>query len=362
MNILYLTPDHLDYLSDQLYSGLCQVLGWESVVDFPYKSHYHDPTLTTPYILQTPGRRYESGEILELLRNRSFDLVVLSAIRPMPLDTMKRLRDHVPLPPAILVDGDDGPDIQTDLFNQYHCRLYFKREYRWSGGPHLRDRWERWRWFGLNRDLVSRTYPLQFSAVVEALPSQHGRDKDVDVSFFGLASHRQRIRALQVLREANDLRVEGRVFAEPTTRQSKLVQGLLPVLQAKLRGDPYATPEDCRGKQTVEEYFATLRRSKIGLSVRGAGFDTLRYWEVVASKTLLISEPPSIYIPNNFEHGKHAVFCRPDFSDLVELVRTYVRDDKEREAVAAAGYDHLMKYHTCAQRANQVLDVCRQRL
>jgi len=362
MNILYLTPDHPDYLSDQLYSGLCQVLGWESVVDFPYKPHYHDPTLKATYIPHTPGRKYEFTEILQLLRDRYFGLVVLSALRPTPLDTMKRLQEQVPLPPSILVDGEDGPFIQVDVVKRFKCSLYFKREYRWSGGPRLRDRLERWRGFGFNQDLFSRTYPLQFSVVVEALPQIKTQDKDVDVSFFGLASHRNRIRALHLLQEAKDLRVEGRVFAEPTTRRSKLVQGLLPVLRAKMKGDPYALPEDCQGKQTVEEYFSTLRRSKIGLSVRGAGFDTLRYWEVVASKTLLISEPPSIYIPNNFEHGKHAVFCRPDFSDLVDLVRTYARDDKEREAIAAAGYDHLMKYHTSEQRANQVLDVCRQRL
>ena len=58
----------------------------------------------------------------------------------------------------------------------------------------------------------------------------------------------------------------------------------------------------------------------MALSIRGGGFDTIRYWEIVASKTLLISEMPDIVIPHNFEHGVHAIFCRPDLKDLMGWV------------------------------------------
>ena len=105
-----------------------------------------------------------------------------------------------------------------------------------------------------------------------------------------------------------------------------------------------------------------MGRSKIALSLRGGGFDTLRYWEIVASKTLLVSEWPDIAIPHNFEHGKHAVFCRPDLSDLMEVVRYYVQHDEEREAITANGYAHLLKYQTCEQRAEYFLDICRRSL
>jgi spore maturation protein CgeB len=100
----------------------------------------------------------------------------------------------------------------------------------------------------------------------------------------------------------------------------------------------------------------------MALSVRGGGFDTPRYWEIVACKTLLISEQPNIQIPNNFEHKKHALFCRADLGDLVDLVTTYASDDAARERVVEAAYGHLLKYHTCERRAEYVLDTCRRTL
>ena len=69
MKILYLTPPHIDYLSDQIYTGLSKILGWESVVDFPYKTYYHDPSSKVPFLLQNPGRRYELDEVVTLLEH-----------------------------------------------------------------------------------------------------------------------------------------------------------------------------------------------------------------------------------------------------------------------------------------------------
>jgi spore maturation protein CgeB len=100
----------------------------------------------------------------------------------------------------------------------------------------------------------------------------------------------------------------------------------------------------------------------MALSIRGGGFDTLRYWEIPTSKAVLVSEQPDICIPNNFEHGKHALFCRPDLSDLIDLVRTYLRDDAAREALALEGHRHLLRFHTCERRAEYFLDLCRQHL
>ena len=67
---------------------------------------------------------------------------------------------------------------------------------------------------------------------------------------------------------------------------------------------------------------------------------------------------PDIVIPKNYQHRRHAVFCRPDLSDLKELALYYVRHDAEREAIAAEGYSHLLKYHTCERRAEYFLDIC----
>jgi len=188
------------------------------------------------------------------------------------------------------------------------------------------------------------------------------QDRDIDISFVGIASHRIRIRAVNILRGASDILFRGRVYAEHTTRRPKLVVGTLAIWKAKLQGDPYASKDEQKGKLSWAEYCGLMARSRIGLSIRGAGFDTMRYWEIVASKTLLISERPSILIPNNFVHGQHGVFCRPDLSDLFNLVRAYARDDKARRTIAEEGYRHLLRFHTCEQRARQLLDICNKML
>ena len=46
MKILYLTDAERDYLADQIYDGLCAVLGRDCVIDFPRKELYHRSSST----------------------------------------------------------------------------------------------------------------------------------------------------------------------------------------------------------------------------------------------------------------------------------------------------------------------------
>lgn len=185
---------------------------------------------------------------------------------------------------------------------------------------------------------MDRTYPLPFSAILEGVPSPKVKYQDVDISFVGIASHRNRIRAVNILRSASDIRFKGGIYAEATTRRSKLALGTLAIWKTKLQGDPYATAVEQKGKLSYEDYFHLIARSKMGLSIRGAGFDTVRYWEIVAAKRLLVSETPYIHIPYNFEHGKHALFYQPDLSDLLNIVRTYLNDTAYCDAMVEEGY------------------------
>ncbi len=362
MKILFLTPWGYDFLPDQLYTGLCKLLGWEAVVDFPWKPEYHDPDRRISYLPQNPGRSHEVDEVTTMLERREFDLVVLTAQRRGTVESHETFASKVNLPPMAFVDSSDSPEMNAPLFRRLNGGLYFKREYKWMGGSGLTDRVARWRQFGWDRDLLQRTYPLQMSAILETVPVSGGGPRDVDVSFNGFVSNRQRIRAVNLLKRARDIRFEGDVYADTKTRRSKVVSTPFQILRAKLQSDPYLAPEDCGHRMGYEEHYQLLHRSKMGLSLAGGGFDTMRYWEVVAAKTLLVSVKPSIYIPNNFEHGKHAIFCRPDLSDLVPLVKKYARDDEARESIAMAGYEHLLKFHTCEQRARQFLDVCQASL
>lgn len=78
--------------------------------------------------------------------------------------------------------------------------------------------------------------------------------------------------------------------------------------------------------------------------------------------TMLLSDAPETLIPNDFEDRRHAVYCKPDLRDLEALVRYYLKEEAEREAIAAGGRAHLLKYHTCERRAEYFLDVCAKRI
>lgn len=362
MRILYLTPSHIDYLSDQLYFGLCRQLGWESIIDYPYKEIYHEPSKKVPSLPQNPGQRFQESDIMSDLNDHKFDLVILSAIRREPLEALDTFKRHCILPPLILVDGDDGVEINTELFEKHQFSLYFKREYLATNNQRLEHFYNRWKAYGMRKNISDRTFPLPFSIILESIPQHKDQKPDIDISFIGIASHRNRIRAVNILHEAKDLNFEGKVFAESITRKSKLVMGTFEILKAKLQGDPYPTKDEQAGILSRPDYFQLLRRSQMGLSIRGAGFDTVRYWEIVAAKRVLVSEEPYIHIPHNFENGKHALFCKPDLSDLATIVRRHARDQSFCETMVKAAYNHLLQYHTCAERAKQFLTICEERL
>jgi len=101
VRILFLTDDALDYASDPLYVGLSRVLGNDRVVDYPYKGAFHDPESRLWCLSQCPGRRYSREEILDLLRDRYFDLVCLASFRQASLEECARLYEQVPFPPMV---------------------------------------------------------------------------------------------------------------------------------------------------------------------------------------------------------------------------------------------------------------------
>ena len=81
MNILYLTDPGVDYLPDLLYTGLCKMLGWAALIDYPWKLQNHDPSAKLNFMPQNPGQQYQQEDVISLLAARRFDLVVLSAPR-----------------------------------------------------------------------------------------------------------------------------------------------------------------------------------------------------------------------------------------------------------------------------------------
>jgi Glycosyl transferases group 1 len=363
VRILFLTDDALDYASDPLYVGLSRVLGNEQVVDYPYKRSFHDPDARLWCLAQRPGRRYGREEIVGLLRNRAFDLVCLASFRRESIDECARLLEAVPFPPMVFVDGEDGTDLRHDVVERFPIQVYFKRDYVWRMGSRLRDFGALAWTFRGDRKLFARTVPFPLSIVMDALPDCTGVKKEFDVSYRGRASHPRRVKAVEILSEMEGIRFSGGVYASPDDRAYKLKAGTLERLLTKVLEDASASKADREKKQSPEAYYGEIAASRIAVALRGGGRTaSLRYFEVVAMGAMLLSDQPETLIPNDFVDRRHAVYCKQDLSDLEALVRYYLREEKEREAIVAEGRAHLLKYHTCERRAEYFLDVCARQL
>jgi hypothetical protein len=359
MRILFLTSDHLDYVSDPLYVGLSRVLGEAQVVEYPYKAGFHEVGRVPWYLVPSAGRPWTREEILDRLREKHFDLVCLASFRKECLDECAELYRQVPFPPMVFIDGSDDEHMRHDLLARYPLRVYFKRDYVWKIGRPWQDQMALLWTFRGDRRLFARTVPLPLSLVMETLPALPSVRKDIDVSYRGRASHPRRAMAVSILSRLQGIRFSGAVYASPGDRKYKLKAGRSGRTWTKLFDNGPAQEADQQQKEEPQAYYRELAASKIALHIRGGGHTaSLRYFEIVGMGAMLLSDAPETLVPHDFVDRRHAVYCRPDLRDLETLVRHYLKEDAEREAITSEGRAHLLKYHTCERRAEYFLNVC----
>ena len=363
MKILFLVDPRLNYVSDPLYVGLLRILGAGSVIDYPWKAVFHDPAAKLWFLPQVAGRAHSEEEIRTLLADKFFDLVCVASPRPESLAALDRLYMPDRFPPIVFIDSGDETAIRHDVVQRYPLALYFKRDYVWRMGSKLQDLGAvAWTFRG-DRNLYERTFPMPLSIVMDTLPDLGVVKKEIDVSYRGRASHPRRVKAVVILSRMQGVTFSGGVYASPDDRKYKLKAGKLERLWAKIWEDTPASEADREKKQSPEAYYREIAASRIAVALRGGGRTaSLRYFEVVAMGAMLLSDQPETLIPNDFVDRRHAIYCRPDLSDLEALVRYYLREEKEREAIVAEGRAHLLKYHTCERRAEYFLDVCARQL
>jgi Glycosyl transferases group 1 len=333
VNVLFVAGSAPDYLQDVLFHGLVSVLGADAVTEVPENPRYHGA-------LPDPGRpmhffdlpRRDRPDLAELVR--AADAIVIASARDSALAAVRevlRLRGTIP---TAFVDGEDDPYVRGIAAS---VDVYFKREtlraaLRLRARMPLRRLYYRRRRPDLWEDPLTRAVavasartrgvvPLPFAIIDDGLAPAAA--KDVDVAF--LASSTDPVRAA-VADAVGELAGDGIVV--------------------RSAGDlDHAATKDWHA------YMDVLSRSRIGISVRGLGFDTIRYWEVPYAGALLLAETPRTVIPGNFVDGREAFFAPVD--RLAQRARELLAGDTSR--IAAAGREALLARHTSVQRAEAVL-------
>ncbi len=111
-----------------------------------------------------------------------------------------------------------------------------------------------------------------------------------------------------------------------------------------------------------KEFYTLLARSKVGISVGGGGFDTLRFWEILAADAMVITETIDI-----FKKGDNALSyeriteCNNlfDFVDAFTQIGEFLKTGYDSEVVKPSWeneYKKIISTHSSEARVRTVID------
>lgn len=323
MKILFINSTHYDYMQDILFSGLVKHVGIENIKTIPLNKSYFLATKEYPKNLG-----YNKGVFPKLLwnsiKNFKYDCVIVGSAKKKSFEIYNSIAHKIPSStPVVFIDGGDVDWIGGDLKRKNCFELYekaisirpfdlvFKRE------------------MIIGREYDKNVFPCPFAFNLDRISSIPKKSKIYNLSFWAVESHKIRTDALTLIQDKFDCKLNGTSL----NQKFKLY---------KRKGDFY-----------LEE----LKRSNIVLNFRGGGWDTLRFWEVPALETFMISQKPQIVIPDEFENGKNIIYCKDDLSDLLDLIQYYLIHDTEREKIVKESFAHLKKFHTDEKRAKYVVEI-----
>jgi len=301
MKILFYTFTGADYGLDTLYDGLCRNLGYENVIEYPEKPSLHGATINR--YLQLPI--FFDYPIVKRLKKDKFDIILVST-RAIIDDTLRKKSKKIP---TFIIDQDDGANINLDLIKELNAKLYFKREYLTT------------------KKYDPKIVPLSFSYSEKYIPNDINGDR-TNFLFYAGRGYQDRWKYIEVLKEL-------------------INKAKLPSIIEMVGGSERVYNQ--------KEYSSLLINSKIGLNLRGYGFDSGRYYETPAHGALLFSFRFPIVIENEFSDGNNAAF----FSNVDEMKSKFnylIKHPRLVHDLSIKGHEHFMKYHTTKQRAKQMLD------
>jgi hypothetical protein len=321
MKVLYINRPKPDYVQDFIFTGLVKILGISNVIEFPWNPRFHFNYRKYPknigYVKKTLIK-----SVITSFDKRNVDVIIVASCHPdnffKYLEIIDSIPNHIP---RVFLDGGDWDAVGGDL-----DRL---------GGDTLLDQVNEKRPFDLifKREYVkSKQYdmnvlPLPICFNPDLLPVLKSRKK-YDVGFWCVESDSLRTNVLKIIEDEFDCKENGSVCNQVMKKY-------------KRKGD---------------FYFQELHSCNIALNVRGVGWDTLRYWEIPAVGSFMLTQEPQIEIENGFVDGKDAVFFNDTASDLLDLCRYYLEHENEREKIARNGHEKMLAYHTDKHRAAFVLN------
>ncbi|MFH1762414.1 MAG: glycosyltransferase [bacterium] len=344
--ILFINSLNLDFLQEVVFSGLYKIMG-DKITEYPYKKNYYI-NMGYPYNISFVNKKSEANSFIKNIFS-NWDCIIVGSCKKETLKIYHRmllLNPKIKKIPSVLIDGGDSSDIGGDaerIFKRVSSiktfSLIFKREMK-------------------EEKINNKIFSLSFAINRDTFSDFNNVDKKYNVFFAFRPTNKIREDIYNILKNNQENSIvhleTGRAAPEPAKKKNGFAKRFLNRFTLKERSNIYQ--QFYLLKIPPDRYLEYMSKSLIGVSLPGAGFDTYRYWEIPAAKTLLLSLKPSIYIRNNFQDNRSCVFFN-DKSEILPVIKHLLQNRNKIEDITARGYEHLTKYHTDIQRANYILNI-----
>ncbi len=337
MKILFYSIYKNIFLEDSLYKGFSDLIGKNNV--FFYRPEDYKLNDTQINILH--HKNIYGSDIIKEIDNFDYILFFNSAFLDKYFYMVLNKKTNAK---KIFIDGIDDFFIRR-IYKHPELDHYFKRElYR---EPIIKSKEIEWtlryyyelkrtpgtngrkkRWFSYWNLPIGLSYQKKFKlsalplTVANPIKYKINMDKSYEISFIGHNNNPERKMYIKML---NKYLIKNKIKGFIST---KIVN--------------------------KDRYIEMIKDSKSGLSTRGVGYDTWRYWEILCYGAALLAQRTPISIPNNFVDGESALFFK-DFNELKQKLEKYVIKSNEWFEIAKNGQRHFFKYHTPKKRAEYIL-------
>ena len=325
------------FLEDSLYKGFSDLVGKNNI--FFYRPE--DYKLNDTQIDIENYKNVHGNNIIKEIDNFDYILFFNSAFLDKHFYTVLNKKTSTK---KIFIDGIDDFFVRR-IYKHPEINYYFKRElYRDPIAKAKKIEWilryyyelnrtpgaerRKWRWFSYWNLPIGLSYQKKFNLsalpLTVANPTKYkiNWNRGYDVSFIGHNNNPERKMYIKMLSEY--------------------------LIKNKIKG--FISTKVVN----KDKYIEMIKNSKSGISTRGVGYDTWRYWEIPCYGTTLLAQRTPINIPNNFVDGESALFFK-DFDELKQKLERYVIKSNEWFEISRNGQKHFFEYHTPKKRAEYVL-------
>jgi len=305
LDILMLTTKSIpDYLQDALYMGLCE-LGC-NVVDKPRRKSLHGDWYSEEYRTEQLLFQYP-----ELDLRKSPDVLIVTGMY-QNFNCCKTMKGWTDFIQEVLIETEPRKFVMLDA-----------EDSRSSSYPIIDRNYD----IVFKRELFSIPYPnwrpIHFAAIPESFQYVPYNQRKYDVSFIATMSHPYRIEVKDfLLKKCEELGLTYYIYVEkkPLDRSRML---------------------------------EILSQSKTSVSVRGAGQDCYRYWELPAKGLVMIADDSNLIIENDFDNSQ--IFKFRDIDELERILIQIKTFPEILEEMAVRSLLHTVSYHTPKHRAESFL-------